>query len=395
MKVLLTNNALDAREGSETYLMQVAANLKRRGHVPYVYSTCLGKVAKQLRDDGVYVTNDLHTLSEHPDVIHGQHHIETMSALSHFPEAPVIAFCHGVLPWQEYVQSAPNVRRYVAVDVPCRNRLIDECGIDEKKIELLLNFVDMDRFANRPSLPKKPKKALVFSNSATEGQVLNSIRSACSEMHIEVDVVGLQYGNPSDAPEKLLKNYDVVFAKALAAQEAIATGCAVILCNYGKIGPLVTTKNYSKLRPLNFGFRCLEDPVTKESVLNQLAQYDAADSTAVSQQYRRDGDAKVGIERLLCLYENVIRENKADGGIPPFQTMASVSDYIVRLGQITKNFEAELSRQQLHRIEAERALHEITKRSELSLINIPAKIGKTRFQLIKRLFQNNLSNNKE
>ena len=37
--------------------------------------------------------------------------------------------------------------------------------------------------------------------------------------------------------------YDIVFAKARAAIEAMAVGAAVIVCDFDGVGPMVSTEN--------------------------------------------------------------------------------------------------------------------------------------------------------
>ena len=49
MRVLLTNNTLAQRGGSELYVRDVAIELMRRGHQPVAYSTLLGEVAEEFR----------------------------------------------------------------------------------------------------------------------------------------------------------------------------------------------------------------------------------------------------------------------------------------------------------------------------------------------------------
>ena len=101
MRVLITNHALAYRAGSELYVRDVAKELLRRGHTPIAYSTKLGDVALELRTATVPVVDDLAFVSVPPDIIHGQHHIETMSALLHFNDVPGIYFCHGWFAWEE------------------------------------------------------------------------------------------------------------------------------------------------------------------------------------------------------------------------------------------------------------------------------------------------------
>src|SRR5437870_1377742 len=100
MRVLLTNNTLGARAGSELYLYDVALELLRRGHEPIAFSTVHGEVARQLRAATVPVIDNLADCTLRPDVIHGHHHYETLTASLCFPDVPVINFCHGWVPFE-------------------------------------------------------------------------------------------------------------------------------------------------------------------------------------------------------------------------------------------------------------------------------------------------------
>jgi hypothetical protein len=80
LSVLFTNNALNVRQGSETYVRDVALELLRRGDHPVVFSLVLGAMADDLRRATVPVIDDLSRLAAAPDVIHGHHHLETLIA---------------------------------------------------------------------------------------------------------------------------------------------------------------------------------------------------------------------------------------------------------------------------------------------------------------------------
>src|SRR5207248_9040649 len=97
MRILLTNNSLGVRAGSELYVRDIAIELMRRGHRPVAYSTRLGAVAEELRAATVPVNDRLSALAEPPDIIHGQHHYETFTALLRFPDTPAIYYCPGWL----------------------------------------------------------------------------------------------------------------------------------------------------------------------------------------------------------------------------------------------------------------------------------------------------------
>ena len=53
---------------------------------------------------------------------------------------------------------------------------------------------------------------------------------------------GLRY--PTSRPEELLPKYDLVFAKARCALEAMATGCAVVLCDFAGLGSMVNPERF-------------------------------------------------------------------------------------------------------------------------------------------------------
>ena len=101
MRILLTNNTLARRAGTELYIRDLAMELMRRGHRPVAYSTELGEVAEELRAATVPVMSSLESLGEAPDIIHGHHHYDTLAAMMWFPETPAIYYCHGWLPWEE------------------------------------------------------------------------------------------------------------------------------------------------------------------------------------------------------------------------------------------------------------------------------------------------------
>jgi hypothetical protein len=99
----------------------VGTNLLRRGYPPIVYSPQLGPLARELRDATVPVIDNLDVLSTPPDLIHGQHHVETMAPLIRIPNTPAVFFCHGWLPWEETPPKHPRILRFVALDDTCRD----------------------------------------------------------------------------------------------------------------------------------------------------------------------------------------------------------------------------------------------------------------------------------
>jgi hypothetical protein len=328
LRILLTNRSLDQRAGSELYLFELATRLLARGHSPVVYSPCLGRVAAALRNATVPVVDDLGAIGEPPDVIHGQHHLAAMTALLHFPAVPALFVCHGWQPWEETPPRFPRIRRYVAVDFTTRERLVSEAGIPPERVEVVLNFVDLERFQPRPPLPAKPRRALVFSNQASEQTFLPAVREACARFGIAVDTAGIAAGNPTECPEERLPGYDLIFAKGRAALEGMAVGAAVVLCDQAGAGPLVTSGELDRLRPLNFGIRTLRNPVTPDVLASQIERYDPADAAEVSRRIRATAGIEGAVDRMVDLYGDVLAEHRAAENPPAEEEGRAVSAYL-------------------------------------------------------------------
>ncbi len=310
VRILLTNHQLSTRGGSELYLRDVAGALRRRGHQPIAYSPSLGQAADDLRECAIPVVQDLSRLHAPPDLIHGQHHLPTVEAMLRFPGVPVVFFCHGWLPWQEMPPRFTRIVRYVAVSALGRARLITEEGIPPERVEVIPNFVDLDRFRPRPQpLPHRPRRALVFSNQAVPGEDFHRVAvAACAERNIEVSSLGAHTGRWLDRPEDILADYDLVFARGRAAMEAMAVGCAVILCDTEGLGPMVTRDTVVELAAANFGLAVLNDKPRLDLVRARLRQYDPADAAAVQAWIRQSAGLGTAIDHIEKVYTAAIDE---------------------------------------------------------------------------------------
>jgi hypothetical protein len=309
MRVLIAGHSLGEIGGVQSYERDLASWLLAHGHAPVVYATELGDAARQFNKLTIPVVDDLNTITAPIDIIHGDSAIETMAALLHFPTTPAIFVCHG---WEDLGRTTPRfprILRYVAVDDTCADRLVTREGIATEQIFVLLNAVDMSAFRQREPLPARPRRAVVFGNLAHELTFLPAIREACRRASIELDVVSAAAGTAEEHPESMLGDYDLAFAKAKCAMEAMACGLAVILCSDAGLGGMVRSTAFDRLRRLNFGIRTLQNPLTTETILAELALYDADDARRVSDRIRESAPSDPLHESLLSLYESVIDEH--------------------------------------------------------------------------------------
>ena len=307
LKILFTNNTLAARGGTDLWVRDRASARRRRGHVTAAYSPLPGDVANDLRDAGIDVVDDIERLPWTPDILHAHHHFETMTVLARYPSLRAMFICHGVMPWEEEPPLHPNIRRWVAVDLPTRERLLS-AGAEPDRIALLHNFVDLQRFTARDAIPPRPRRALVFSNQIDRSNGFHALERACRKEGVEMTVAGIASGNVLDRPENVLGQFDVVFAKGRAALEAMASGCAVILCDKRGVGPYVTSAELATLRDLNFGMKTLTEPLSVDVLRDRLRAYDREDAMRVTAWVRDHASLDRAATGLESIYEACLGE---------------------------------------------------------------------------------------
>ncbi|WP_291843172.1 glycosyltransferase [Maricaulis sp.] len=355
LRILITNNTLAYRAGSEMYVRDLAIALMKRGHFPVAYSPVLGQVADELRDHTIPVIDDLGVMDAAPDIIHGHHHHETMTAMMRYPDTPAILVCHGWVPWEEEPFAHPNIMRHVAVDALCRERLLTTRGIEPARVGMIHNFVDCERFGTVRDLPEQPRRALVFSNYAND--VPAAIREACEAAGIaEIDIAGSGSGRSIADPGTTLCEYDIVFAKARAAMEAMASGCAVVVTHHAGLAGMVTSERLPALRSLNFGIRTMQSQrLSAETVARELALYDRSDAARVTVWMREHAALDVAVDAWLETYDAALadwpdaRSRRSDKDL-----LRAGSDYLRSLASVLKSARQNAAQSDSARARAER-----------------------------------------
>ena len=335
--VLLANLTLAGRTGTEVVTRDVAVGLARRGYLVSVYAPASGPIADEIATHGARVYTRLSDVPGTPDVVHGHHHVQTVEALLQFPAARGVFVCHERTAPHSIPPRLDRIKRYVAVDRNCLERLTVDWNIPASQTRLILNAVDVQRFAQRPPLPKAPERALIFSHTTRPGSHVGLVRDACATLGLPVDVVGAGGGTVVAAPEQLLPRYDLVFAKARCAIEAMAVGCAVVLCDSAGMGPMVTMTDYRALREWNFGARTLRDPLDVAALISRVRRYDAAEARTVSHAIRAEADLDTALNRYVGVYEEALAE------LAPAWTSTTMPAVINPLLQRIAALESELS----------------------------------------------------
>lgn len=301
-----------------------------------IYSPVLGAVGEQIRAQGFPVFSDIRRINAAPDIIHGHHHAQTLTALLHFPDTPAIFVCHDATAWHDDPLIFPRVLRYVAVDYRCLKRFEGDARIPRENVRVLFNAVDLSRFKQRSPLPGKPARAAIFSNYASKRTHAAAVTKACKSLGIAVDVIGKGFHTATAKPEEVLPSYDIVFAKARCALEAMAVGSAVVLCDFAGLGALVARANFAESRRLNFGAGTLVRPLDPQLIAAEVEHYDPIEARLVSELARKEASLTRAVAEWVELYREVLAENKAlsqgRGENRHAEELAATAEYLVKWG---------------------------------------------------------------
>lgn len=314
MNILITNSTLAIRGGTVLVVRDLVHGLRAAGHRLVVYSPLQQPdIVSDIEACGAAVVSDLASLPEGfvPDLIHGNHHVELVEALLRFPAARGVFVCHHRSDYSAAPPRMDRIHRYVAVDDLCLERLTIEYAIPAAQTRVIYNSVDTDRFLPRATpLPSAPARAAIFSNYAGAGRdtQLEAVRAACQTLNLPLDVIGSGVGNSCAAPEQVLGEYDLVFAKARCAIEAMAVGTAVVLCDAQGLGPMVTSAHVAKLRRWNFGRNVLRGALEPSAIVREAQRYDAADAASVCSYIREHASLTHSTREYLQLYDEVMAE---------------------------------------------------------------------------------------
>lgn len=333
LRVLLANICLNGRTGTEIATRNIALELKRQGHLPAVFTLVDGPIAEELRQASIPVATDINALHGPFDVIHGHHNPTTAIAAARFPDVPAIFVCHDFLAWHDAAPKLANIRRYIAVDKAVEERFTQD-GIASDRVQVILNAVDIERFRPGSSLPASPARAVLF---AKQRGPIREISAACDLLGISLDIVGPAIGNVASAPERLMPQYDLVFASAMTALEALACGRAVVVCDGRGLAGMVTGLNFAAWRPLNFGRKTLSRPVEKDLLVDEIHKYDAEDANALMLKVRSEANLANQMSSYLSCYRDVIaqRRNTAIDYADSFRLLSNhLQLWSPRLGRI-------------------------------------------------------------
>ena len=289
-------------DGGTLFVAELAASLAAKGHEVAIYAHNRGAPPTGSRFAGQKIVHALRDVPFHPDVIHCHSQPVMLQAAASFPDVPLVYVVHHATDSLQEPLFHPQVHAYVGIDERCRRRIAANPHIPRERIGMMLNFVDLDLFRPRSPLPVRPSRALIFSNFAHRTTHLTPILRACAERRLDVDTIGRGVGKIDLEPQLRLPRYDIVFAKARCAIEALAVGNAVVLCDFSGLGGMVDSQNLQHFRQWNFGGGVLTRPLDASLIGAEIDKYDARDAAAVSARVRAVAGLDKATDEWLRLY---------------------------------------------------------------------------------------------
>ena len=250
MKILMTNNALAERGGSESYLETVSAELRRLAHEVVFFSPICGATAGSLRRDGFEVFADVADLPDDVDVIHGQHANAVALVRERFARLPLVFASHSWFVSIEDPVAELGAGAFVAFNDMVRRRLAAHAATQGKTIVRLTQPVPVS-FADaaRDRIGVVPRRAVLVSRRMTLQPA--RIAKACAALGLEFDWIGREDREAAD-PQAEMRACDIVFASGRSALEAMAAGRAVVVVEEGGASGWVSEPSYAALEADGF-----------------------------------------------------------------------------------------------------------------------------------------------
>jgi hypothetical protein len=303
VNILYTNNTLGQPGGSELVVLELADAMTALGHSVAAYSTNLGEVGARLRAMSIPVIRNPSACPFIPDIIHGQHHLDAMSALCAFPSVPAIYHCHGYLPWVEIPPQHPRIYSYLGMCERISERIRIELALPSEAVITVPNWVDTDRFASVRDPAKVPSRALILLRSMdTQSWYFNQLVEAFAQTSIQADI--WPYNGAS--LEIAISNYDIVLTSGRSALEAMASGCAVLPLSATSCMDFITSENFELMKRQNFSPLLQTPHLSKQGVEGFLSRYSPLQTAAVTERVRNECNLKKTAHELEEIYHSAI-----------------------------------------------------------------------------------------
>jgi hypothetical protein len=311
MKILITNHSLESLGGTERSVIELAKELKKRGHEVVACSSQIGEAGRMMKESAMTVIKNPFETTFKPDLIHGQHHLDAMRAIAAFPNTPAIYYCHGYFPWVEDAPYHPRITHYLGMCDSITEKMKVNTRISSTEYVTVSNWFDDSRFKYAREPQKTPKKALFFHRSFDrQSSFAQELVKVFKTNGIELDLNLATHS--SNTPELILNQYDIVLASGRSAIEAMAAGCAVMPVSDQAILEFVNLDNFEVYKKQNFSPLASTPHFNIQYISDCIQKYDAHQVKLVCQKIRSENTLTQTAIQLEKIYiESINKFNEA------------------------------------------------------------------------------------
>jgi len=295
MKILTSSYGLDL-SGVPTSTITMYQELIKRGHEVTVYSPIGGRLEGEMN-----TIKDL-SAAQTPDVILAQNNVCAISLHETFPGIPLLFYSHSI--WIEMEQPPPfSADRYLAINETVAKNLQYK-GVNPKKISVVRDFVDTQRFEPTKPIHKKLEHVLFISNYKKWNNY-KAVSAACEKLGVFLHCVGSPYGR-SENIEKDINEADLVISWGRGIIEAMACGRAVLSFDKLMGDGYIDEANYFKARKDNFcGYLSQRDFNSVDELANELLKY-TPDSAFINRGLAlKYHDVEKGVDQILDIIKSL------------------------------------------------------------------------------------------
>ena len=269
MRLVLATHRL-GRGGSESYLLTVAAELQRLGHVVTLNAIEGGPSSERAAALGIATHLGDELPDATPDAALVQDAGRSFALSGRYPAAPQIFVAHSEL---FDAQLPPQVSELTAAVVVMSERIERRVRslASPPPIIRLRQPVDTERFVARETIRDRPRRAVALSNYL-RGSRLALLRRAWEPAGVEIVAAGDE-ASPTDEPELLIADADIVVGKGRALLEGMACGRAAYLFDMAGCDGWVTPASYPALEEDGFAGQATGRAARPETLRADLAEY--------------------------------------------------------------------------------------------------------------------------
>ena len=248
MRILITNNRLRTRGGSESYVETVMVALRDLGHEVIAYSPGLGEVAANLRKLGFAVHSDPSRLPSGIDVIHGQHVNAVAQVRRVLPSTPLVFVSHSWFIAMEDPCIDIGPAAVVALNDRVETRLRSMALAPGVQVHRLRQPVEIGFFQSDRRPPADPARSALLVSRKIRAR-LGPIHEACERAGIELRTLR----GESPDPRVEMAAADIVMASGRSALEAMSMARPTLLLDQTACAGWITEESWEAIERDGFG----------------------------------------------------------------------------------------------------------------------------------------------